>query len=109
MRRGGASGFAGTLVVLAGVLAACISEPKPTPALTPSATLSPSPTPVVRRICPQVQQLGGAITGRLAYPSDFLPPLAIYAIRVEGGSYRLLHTAPVARPQSPTYTMLAVE
>jgi hypothetical protein len=105
----GARGIAGALVVLAGVLAACISAPQPTPTPTSSATPSPSPTPVVRRICPQQQQLSGAITGRLAYPSDVLPALAIYAMRVEGGSYRLLHTAPVARPQSPTYTMLGVE
>lgn len=101
---------AGPLLILSAT-AACLSGPVPTPSPTAiTASPSPTPSPVVRRICPTTQQLGGGITGRLGYPSDFLPPLAIYAIRVDGTAYRILHTVPVTRlTGTVTFTMLGLE
>lgn len=100
------------LLLLQSIAVACIGGPPPavtpTPTTAPSAT--PSPTIAARRVCPATQQLAGAIEGRIAYPAEGLPALAIYAIRVDGGAYRVLHTAPVreARPNIE-YAMLAVE
>ena len=44
----------------------------------PSATSSPPRTTSV----PNVDRQTGSITGRLGYPSDFVPPLTVYAISV---------------------------
>lgn len=54
-------------------------SPSPSTTVTPSTptpTVSPSPSPTAT---PQV----GAITGRFGYPSDFIPALTVYAIRVD--------------------------
>jgi hypothetical protein len=41
-----------------------------------------------------VAGIPGAITGKLGYPSDFIPPLRIYAIDTTApGRYRVIHTA----------------
>jgi hypothetical protein len=51
----------------------------------------------------------GAITGRLAYPSDFIPTLVVFAIRAdEPMTFRVLHT-PGTPPAPPTYSISAVE
>jgi len=47
--------------------------PASSPPTTPSAA-SPSPSPTA------ISQVGGAITGRFGYGSDFIPPVTVYAI-----------------------------
>ncbi len=47
----------------------------PTPTASPLPTASPSPS--------STAPAAGAITGRFGYPSDFIPPLTVYAIRVD--------------------------
>lgn len=44
----------------------------PAPTASPRPTLSPSPSPTAAP--------AGAITGRFGYPSDFIPPVTVYAI-----------------------------
>jgi hypothetical protein len=46
----------------------------------------------------------GSISGKLIYPSDFLPPQAVYAITTDGGTYYRVDT--VSGQQ--TYTMVGV-
>lgn len=51
----------------------------------------------------------GAIAGRLAYPSDFIPKLVVVAMRADDPTtYRVLHTAGTP-PAAPSYSMAAVE
>lgn len=73
----------------------------------PTVAVSASPAPAV---CPPVRQIAlGAISGRVGYPSDNIPPLAVFATRVDDpGAYRVLHTLQVP-PGSSSYTMAAVE
>ena len=73
----------------------------------PSVAVPATPAPAA---CPPVRQISlGAISGRVGYPSDVVPPLAVFAIRVDDpGTYRVLHT-PQAPPGSSSYTMAAVE
>ncbi len=47
--------------------------PTASPTTPPSVTATPSPTA-------SPSQAGGAITGRFAYGSDFIPPVTVYAI-----------------------------
>src|SRR5260221_5088998 len=59
------------------VSSAPTSFPTPTPPLQTSSPIpisAPSPTATV------TPQVGGAITGRFAYGSDFIPPVTVYAI-----------------------------
>jgi hypothetical protein len=91
----------------------CTTPPAPvstSPSATgPLATVAVSVSPA-SAACPLVRQFSlGAITGHLGYPSDFIPPLALFAIRVgDPGTYRLLHTQRVP-PGSSSYTMAALE
>ncbi len=83
----------------------------PTPSRTePVATLVviASPSPAVT--CPPVRPISlGAIVGRLAYPSDFIPKLVVFAMRADDpATYRVLHT-PGTPPGPPSYSMAAVE
>lgn len=82
------------------------TSPSPT-APVPTVAVSVSPAPGV---CPPFRPISlGVITGRLAYPSEFIPALALFAIRVDDpGIYRVLHTQRVP-PGSSLYTMAAVE
>lgn len=88
------------LFVMATVLACTVAAPAPqssptaaqtTPPATggvPTATPSPATTPSVP----------GAISGRLAYPSEIIPPLTVYAIDVAVPTrYRVVHTLPCTR------------
>jgi len=75
---------------------------------TPTATPSPSPAPTA--------QTRATITGRISYPSDFTPPLTVYAIGTTDA--RTFYSVDVARfpPPSPwpsplpppTYTIAGV-
>jgi hypothetical protein len=57
-----------------------------TPSATPSATASASATPSTSAAASAITQptaaATGTITGQLGYPSDFAPPLTVYAISV---------------------------
>ena len=67
-----------------------------TPAATPAATETPiaTPTPAASPTAAPTLALGvpGAIEGHLAYPSEFIPALRIYAIDA-AGRYRIVTTA----------------
>jgi hypothetical protein len=66
------------------------------PAATPSPTSAPSPP--------------GAISGKLGYPSEFIPPLTIYAIDAAAPTrYRVVHTPACPNPcAQPRYTLAGV-
>jgi hypothetical protein len=73
------------LLMLIGLLAACgspatVASPAAPTVLaattTPVASLSPTPSAAAT----------GTITGRLSYPSDFVPPVTVYAISVSDSS-----------------------
>ena len=49
--------------------------PIPTPTSEPPATAEPTATPP------------GSISGKLSYPSEFIPPLRVVAFRVENGAW----------------------
>lgn len=72
------------------------AQPVPTPpttAATPTATGS-SVASVPPATLSAPRGAPGAITGKLGYPSDFVPALRIYAIDPSApGRYRVLHTA----------------
>jgi hypothetical protein len=87
-------------------LAPATAPPSQTGAV-PTVAVSASPASVS---CPPVRPISlGAIDGRISYPSDFIPVLALIAIRADDpGTYRVLHTQ--RAPPGPTsYTMAAVE
>lgn len=83
-------------VVLAASLVACSTgaPPTATPTTTPPAAAgtssAPSPTATPAAATAGVP---GSIAGRLAYPSEFIPPLTVYAIPAGPGRYRAVHTA----------------
>ena len=85
------------------------ASPTPTVAVTTAQVATASPTPIPAT---------GTITGRLGYPSDFIPPLTVYAINVNDP--RIFFSLDVAgfgnppRPtvppgeSQPTYTMTGI-
>jgi hypothetical protein len=94
-----------------------VSTPTPTPtatATTPAAASAPSPTAVPNA----TSQVGGAITGRIAYGSEMTPPVTVYAISTTDPSvwYSVKHAGlgppplPTAQPGAPgdTYTITGV-
>ena len=100
------------VVVLACVLSACGLMPQaaPTPTAPPTPSPSPSPTPVARKECQVLQQLSGAIEGRIGYPAGPGVPLVVYAIGVDGTtSYRVVHYIYNPNTRITTYTMLGVQ
>jgi hypothetical protein len=52
-----------------------VTPSTPTPTASPLPTVSPSPSPTA--------PAAGAMTGRFGYPADYIPPLTVYAIRVD--------------------------
>jgi hypothetical protein len=57
------------------------------PSLTEAATATPIPT---FTITPTVEP--GSISGRLSYPSDFIPPLRVVAFEVNSYNYQFVDT-----------------
>lgn len=108
------------LVALAVVVVAVALRPPadkagtPSPSPTPTAA-SPSPSPAVTATtAASTPTAPGSVTGALAYPSEFIPPLTVYAISttdqrvffsVETPRYPL---ATGATPAKPTYTITGV-
>jgi hypothetical protein len=92
---------------------------------TASPTLSPPPTvlstavssPVVQTPSGQVLVLPhtpiddrttGRIRGRLFFPSEFIPPLAVYAVATDGSRFHRVDTQ-VVPPGEPSYEIPLVE
>src|SRR4029077_13761890 len=72
-------------VLLLGLLAASCAAPvtvPPSPAPTSNPTIFASTPPVGTSPPTPSAAIGGAITGRFAYPSDFIPQVTVYAISV---------------------------
>jgi hypothetical protein len=65
-------------------LIAC-SSPAPGSAL-PTSTVTASPAPTAATASPVPSPATGTITGRIGYPSDFAPPVTVYAISVSDSS-----------------------
>jgi hypothetical protein len=81
-RRNAAIVTAVALAALAAVLAFSVMS-APTPGASPSpsvAAQTASPSATIRPPSPTATSQAGAITGRLGYPSEFIPPLTVYAI-----------------------------
>jgi len=94
-----------TFVAIALILATCGSSASPTgPSSSAAATPATAST---------AASASGSITGRLTYPSDFIPPLQVYAISVQDP--KIYFTANTPRyplvtnsPPQPTYTISAI-
>ncbi len=78
-------------------------------AATPTATATPSATPTA----PRTAVASGVLTGSLGYPSEFIPPLTVYAISV--ADQRVFFSVDTPRyplatntPPRPSYTMTGV-
>src|SRR5262245_47588807 len=86
------------LMLALGGCSPTISVPDATPS-TPAET--PAPTITATTIAQ-----GGSISGKLSYPSEFIPPLAIYAISVADASVNF-HVETARDQQNYTITGLA--
>ena len=101
--------FIVALVVVAAVIAIYVVR-APTPTVSSIPTASPtssafpqtaSPSPTVAP--PSPAQTGGAITGRFAYGSDFIPPVTVYAISTtDARAWYSVAFAGFGRPPRPT-------
>jgi len=95
------------------VVLCCTTPPaqvSPSPSQTgpvPTAAISASPASSSCQFARPISL--GAISGHISYPSDFIPVLALIAVRVDDPAiYRVVHTQ--RAPPGPTsYTMTAVE
>ena len=99
---------------LLSLLLACTASPAavtPAPSRSePSATGAVTVSPPAAATCPAVRPISlGAVSGSLGYPSESIPKLVVFAIRVDDASaYRVLHT--IGTPPGPArYSMAAVE
>jgi len=84
----------------------------PTTTATPSATTASPPT-TVTPTAPPTAAASGVLTGSLGYPSEFIPPLTVYAISV--ADQRVFFSVDTPRyplatntPPRPSYTMTGV-
>jgi len=80
---------------------------------TSTATATPSATPTATPTAPPTAVPSGVLTGALGYPSEFIPPLTVYAISV--ADQRVFFSVDTPRyplaansPPRPTYTMSGV-
>lgn len=93
--------------------------PSSSPTATPSPTAtaaspSPSPSPVATATTVATPSPPGSITGELAYPSEFIPPLTVYAVSIT--DQRVFFSVETPRyplptgatPAKPTYTISGV-
>ncbi|MDY6875252.1 MAG: hypothetical protein SWK90_03490 [Chloroflexota bacterium] len=84
---------------------------KPTPAPSFTPTLSPTPVwppPLVLAYTPTGDRSTGRIRGRLFFPSEFVPPLAVYAVATDGSRFYRVDTRAVP-PGEPSYEIPVVE
>ena len=80
------------------------SEPAPTASVTP-------PGGPAAAACPAIRQISlGAISGKLGYPAEGTPPLALIAMRAEDPKvFRILHTPQLPGGGLTPYTIAAIE
>jgi len=88
-----------------------LSFPTPTP--TPSPTPPPTPTsvwppPLTPPYTPTGDLATGRIRGRLFFPSEFIPPLAVYAVATDGSRFYRVDTQMVP-PGEPSYEIPIVK
>jgi hypothetical protein len=95
--------------------AAIATAPVATPPATASPNASPtaSPPATVTSTAPSPAAPSGVLTGALGYPSEFIPPLTVYAISV--ADQRVFFSVDTPRyplatntPPRPSYTMTGV-
>jgi hypothetical protein len=93
--------------------------PSVSPTLTPTSSPSPSPPPRPTPTAPQGPRLApprtptddpatGHIRGHLFFPSQFVPPLAVYAVAADGSRFYRVDTQ-VVPPGEPNYEIPVVE
>ena len=87
--------------------------PIPTPTSTPSPTPPPTPTsawppPLTPPYTLTGDPATGRIRGRLFFPSEFIPPLAVYAVATDGSRFYRVDTQMVP-PGEPSYEIPVVE
>ena len=96
-----------------------------TPIASPTRTLAPTPTPspppvpspppqpsseqaLTPPYTPTGDRTTGCIRGRLFFPSEFIPSLAVYAVATDGRRFYRVDTKPVP-PGEPSYEIPLVE
>jgi hypothetical protein len=78
-------------------------QPTHTPTLPHSHTPTPeSPLPLALPYTPIDDPTAGRIQGRLFFPSEFIPPLAVYAVATDGSRFYRVDTQ-VVPPGEPSY------
>ena len=77
------------------------STPTVPAAASTAATASAAPTAATASAAP-IAAPAGAITGKLGYPSDFIPPLTVYAVSV--ADPRVFYSVDTPRYGGPTNT-----
>jgi hypothetical protein len=92
------------------------STSTPTPTASPIPTVStpsPTPQPTATPVAPPFSPQPGATTGSLEYPSEFIPPLTVYAIST--ADQRVWFSVDTPRyplatntPPRPSYTITGV-
>jgi hypothetical protein len=99
---------------LVALMVACSAAPATeTPAASrsePASAAAVTASPAPATTCPAVRPVSlGAISGRLAYPSEFIPKLVVFAIRADDPTtFHVRHT-PGTPPAPPSYSIAAVE
>jgi hypothetical protein len=87
------------------------SRPSPTPAASPTSPPTPTPAwppPLDVPYAPVSDEAVGRIRGRLFFPSEYVPPLAVYAVATDGSRFYRVDTDPVP-PGEPSYEIPAVQ
>ncbi len=84
-----------------------------TPTLAPSSTPTPTPTPAwPPPLTPPYtltdDRATGRIRGSLFFPSEYVPPLAVYAVAMDGSRFYRVDTQ-VVPPGEPSYEISMVE
>lgn len=74
----------------------------------PSPPTSTRPPPLTLPYTPTDDRTNGRIRGRLFFPSEYVPPLAVYAVATDGSRFYRVDTGPVP-PGEPSYEMPLVE
>ena len=89
--------------------------PPPVPSPTPSLTPIPSPTPTFAGpstlnllYAPAGDDTTGRIRGRLFFPSEYVPPLTVYAVAIDGSRFYRVNTEEVP-PGEPNYEISGVK
>jgi hypothetical protein len=88
-----------------------IPSPTSTPTSTPVPTTAPTPAWPPRLTLPYTptgDDATGRIRGRLFFPSEYIPPLAIYAVATDGSTFYRVDTESVP-PGEPEYEITEVE